>query len=59
MAGNAVADYLANMVFCFAGIAKFQSFHDLPNVGKTLLNQDKSQIPNLRVRVARYKSRNS
>lgn len=53
---NAVADYLANIVFFGAGTISFQSFNDLPNAGKTLINQDKAQIPNLRVRIARRRA---
>ncbi|XP_075097910.1 uncharacterized protein LOC142175230 [Nicotiana tabacum] len=39
--GNIVANYLANLVFSYAG--------------KTLINQDKAQIPNLRIRIAKKK----
>ncbi|XP_075097951.1 uncharacterized protein LOC142175265 [Nicotiana tabacum] len=51
--GNAVADLLANLVFSSAGDSIFNSFHSLPPVTKTLINMDKSQIPNIRVRVAK------
>ncbi|XP_070055030.1 uncharacterized protein [Nicotiana tomentosiformis] len=51
--GNAVADLLANLVFSSAGDSTFNSFHSLPPEAKTLINMDKSQIPNIRVRVAK------
>ncbi|XP_070034275.1 uncharacterized protein [Nicotiana tomentosiformis] len=51
--GNAVADFLANLVFSFAGTLEFKSFYDFPVAARSLINYDKSQIPNLRIRVAR------
>ncbi|XP_075091485.1 uncharacterized protein LOC142171695 [Nicotiana tabacum] len=51
--GNTVADSVANTTFYFGGTISFQSFDDLPNAGKTLINQDKAQLHNLRVRIAR------
>lgn len=53
--GNIVADFLANLVFSFAGTLRFQSFHELPVEGKILINMDKSQVPNLRIRIAKRK----
>nr|XP_016504630.1 PREDICTED: uncharacterized protein LOC107822596 [Nicotiana tabacum] len=54
--GNKVADFLANHVFFFAGTVTFQSFHELPSEGKALINMDKAQIPNLRVRIAKRRA---
>ncbi|XP_049359182.1 uncharacterized protein LOC125823854 [Solanum verrucosum] len=50
--GNKVADFLANLVFSFEGteIISFNTFQDLPKEAKTLLNMDKSQTPNLRIK---------
>lgn len=53
--GNNVADFLDNLVFFFAGTIIFKSFHKLPFEGKILINMDKSQIPNLRIRIAKKK----
>lgn len=50
---NTVVDYLANIAFSGVGTITFQSFQEFPNTCKTLINQDKSQIPNLRVRTAK------
>ncbi|XP_019237121.1 PREDICTED: uncharacterized protein LOC109217336 [Nicotiana attenuata] len=50
--GNTVADFIANIVFSFAGTTEFHSFSELPSAGKRLINLDKSQTPNLRVRIA-------
>ncbi|XP_019234078.1 PREDICTED: uncharacterized protein LOC109214596 [Nicotiana attenuata] len=54
--GSKVADFLANLVFSFAGTIIFHSFHEFPSEGKTLINMDKAQIPNLRVRIAKRKA---
>lgn len=54
--GNREADFIANIASYFAGTTSFQSFHDLPNAGKTLINQDKAQMPNLRVRIVRQRA---
>nr|XP_009615502.1 uncharacterized protein LOC104108225 [Nicotiana tomentosiformis] len=51
--GNTVSDFLANLVFSFAGTIQFYSFSEMPSAGRRLINFDKSQIPNLRVRVAK------
>lgn len=51
--GRAVADYLDNLAFSFAGTTSFQSFHEFPKPGKTLINQDKAQMPYLRIRIAK------
>lgn len=54
--GNKVADYLANLVFSFAGTIIFHSFQELPSEGKALINMDKAQVPNLRVRIAKRRA---
>lgn len=54
--GNVVTDCLANLVFSFAGTILFQSFTKLPSAGMKLINLDKAQILNLRVRVAKRKA---
>lgn len=51
--GNSVVDNFANIAFFGAGTITFQSFHELQKAGKTLINQNKAKIPNLRVRLAR------
>jgi len=51
--GNIVADFFANLAFTFAGTHTFQSFNELPSAGKKLINMDKSQIPNLRIRIVK------
>lgn len=56
--GNTVADFLANLVFSFAGTIQFHSFSELPSVGKRLINLYKSQVPNLRVRDTKRKAPN-
>ncbi|XP_070034487.1 uncharacterized protein [Nicotiana tomentosiformis] len=53
--GNTVANILANLVFSFASTITFHSFHELPIEIKTLINMDKSQIPNLSIRIAKRK----
>ncbi|XP_070037047.1 uncharacterized protein [Nicotiana tomentosiformis] len=54
--GNAVADVLANLVFSFVGTLIFQSLTELPTAGRKLINLDKAQIPNLRIRVEKRKA---
>lgn len=51
--GNKLADFIANTTFYFVGTISFHSSNDLPNVGKTLIIQDKEQLHNLRIRIAR------
>ncbi|XP_075087590.1 uncharacterized protein LOC142169603 [Nicotiana tabacum] len=51
--GNIVADFFANLAFNFAGTHTFQSFNELPSAGKKLINMDKSQIPNLQIRIVK------
>nr|XP_016446919.1 PREDICTED: 14.7 kDa ribonuclease H-like protein [Nicotiana tabacum] len=54
--GNTMADFLANMVFSFAVNLQFNNFYELPTAGRRLINKDKSQISNLRVRIAKRKA---
>ncbi|XP_009804158.2 uncharacterized protein [Nicotiana sylvestris] len=39
--GNSVADFIANIVFFFAGTSEFHSFTELPSAGSRLINLDK------------------
>ncbi|XP_060211803.1 uncharacterized protein LOC132639368 [Lycium barbarum] len=50
--GNCLADFLANYVFDFPGTQQFNTFQELPSIARKLLNIDKAQIPNLRIRYA-------
>lgn len=50
---NVVANVLANLVFYFVGTLTFNSFYELPSAGRRLINMDKAQTPNLRVRVVK------
>lgn len=56
--GNTVANFIANIVFSFAGITQFHSYNDLPSAGRRLINLDMSQTPHLRVRIAKIKAPN-
>ncbi|WMV09707.1 hypothetical protein MTR67_003092 [Solanum verrucosum] len=49
--GNKLADFMANIVFSFAGteLISYNTFQSLPSEAKALLNMDKRQIPNLRI----------
>lgn len=53
---NTEANFIANLVFSFAGNTHFDKFYELPAVGRRLINMDKFQILNLRVRMAKRKS---
>ncbi|XP_059315633.1 uncharacterized protein LOC132066321 [Lycium ferocissimum] len=48
--GNTLADFLTNLAFDFAGTQSFNSFAELPSAGKKILNLDKHQVPNLKIR---------
>lgn len=48
--GNTLADYLANLVFHFAGNFEFNSFHEIPSAGRKIINLDKQGIPQMRIR---------
>ncbi|XP_075092125.1 uncharacterized protein LOC142172415 [Nicotiana tabacum] len=54
--GNSLADFIANIVFSFAGTFEFHSFSELPSAGRRLINIDKSQSPNLRDRIAKRRT---
>ncbi|KAH0730567.1 hypothetical protein KY290_001567 [Solanum tuberosum] len=48
--GNTLADYLANMVFHFAGNFEFKTFQEMPSTAKKIINLDKQNTPQLRIR---------
>lgn len=50
---------LANFMFSFVDTITFQSFTELPCAGRKLINLDKAQIPNLRVRIEKRKALDS
>ncbi|XP_060182743.1 uncharacterized protein LOC132612645 [Lycium barbarum] len=54
--GNGLADFLTNLVFNFAGTLQFHSFQELPSQAKRILNIDKREIPNLRIRTIQDKA---
>ncbi|XP_070042883.1 uncharacterized protein [Nicotiana tomentosiformis] len=54
--GNTLADFIANIVFSGAGTNQFLSFSELPSTGRRILNLDKLQTPNLRVRIAKRRA---
>ncbi|XP_060202597.1 uncharacterized protein LOC132631015 [Lycium barbarum] len=51
--GNAVADFLTNLAFDFAGTVQFHNLQELPSAARKLINMDKAQVPNLRIRYTR------
>ncbi|XP_060200867.1 uncharacterized protein LOC132629156 [Lycium barbarum] len=51
--GNSLADFLTNIAFDFAGTSKVNTFSELPSAGRKILNMEKMQIPNLRIRNAK------
>lgn len=59
--GNNLAYFLANHVFFFAGSQRliFSSFQDLPKDAKVILNMEKTQIPNLRIKKLQNRNYNS
>ncbi|XP_059295500.1 uncharacterized protein LOC132048832 [Lycium ferocissimum] len=48
--GNKIADYLANMALDTGSKLEINGFQDLPSTGRTLINMDKNQNPNLRIK---------
>lgn len=52
---NTLADYMANIAFQLEDITTFNSFQQLPSVGRKIVNMEKMQIPNLRIRTTRTK----
>ncbi|WMV58370.1 hypothetical protein MTR67_051755 [Solanum verrucosum] len=50
MEGNTLADFFANLVFHFASTYEFNQFQEVPSEGKRIINLDKSNIPQLRIR---------
>lgn len=53
--GNMLADYLANMAFGTTGRYKIHNFSDLPSQAKRILNLDKQEVANLRIRTKKIK----
>lgn len=53
--GNILADYLANMAFDTTGKFEIYNFSDLPNQARRILNLDKQQVTNLRIRTKNIK----
>ncbi|XP_060202710.1 uncharacterized protein LOC132631124 [Lycium barbarum] len=51
--GNTLAGFLINLAFDFASTQSFSSFAELPSTGRKILNLDKRQVPNLRIRNAK------
>ncbi|XP_060211916.1 uncharacterized protein LOC132639487 [Lycium barbarum] len=51
--GNALADFLANLVFDFTGTVNFHSFAELPTSARKILNADKMMMPNFRTKIYR------
>lgn len=50
--GNKLADCLANKIFFFADTDRisYLNMNDFPREAKTILNMNKVQVPNLRIR---------
>lgn len=48
--GNMIADYFANLGVNFTGTTSFNNTYELPVTGKNIINMEKMQIPNLRIR---------
>ncbi|XP_060177913.1 uncharacterized protein LOC132607855 [Lycium barbarum] len=53
--GNALADFLANMVFDLVGSIKIHISQELPTAARKILNSDKSEMPY--IRQSKYKVR--
>lgn len=51
--GNTLADYSANLATQSEHATTFNNFQQLPTAGRKILNMDKMQIPNLRIRPTR------
>lgn len=47
---NKLANFLTNMMFNFIGTMNFHHFQELPTEAKKILNLDKQEIPQLRIR---------
>lgn len=48
--GNSLTDFLANMVFHFAGNFDFRTFQKLPSNGRKIIDMDKHNILEIRIR---------
>lgn len=53
--GNQLGDFLTNKFVDFAGTNHYYSFQDLPAGAKKILNSDKQQIANIRLRAIQEK----
>lgn len=47
---NLLADYITNLAINIAEKVQLQHFSQLPSMGRRLINMDKQQIPNIRIR---------
>ncbi|WMV26802.1 hypothetical protein MTR67_020187 [Solanum verrucosum] len=54
--GNTLTDFIANTVLGSEGVVHFDTFSNLPNKGKCIINLDKVQIPTLRIRTRPIKN---
>ncbi|KAK4706221.1 hypothetical protein R3W88_034223 [Solanum pinnatisectum] len=57
--GNKLADYMANLAIDSNNKQSFNSFQQLPTMGKKIINTEKAQIPSLRVRTRRIQKPNT
>ncbi|KAK4708865.1 hypothetical protein R3W88_029790 [Solanum pinnatisectum] len=55
---NQLADFIANMAINIEHKMVFQYFHQLPSLGKNILNIDKHQVPSVRIKPRRIYSNN-
>lgn len=53
---NMVADYITNLAYEHEGTMHFNNFQELPIRGKQPINNDKSEIPYIRVRNRRIQN---
>lgn len=54
--GNALADFLTNKCFSFAGTQAYKSFAELPQEAKGIAILDKQQVPQLRIKRMKKKA---
>lgn len=47
---NTLTNFLTNYAFDFVGEASFNSFSELPTAGRRILNLDKAQTPNFKIK---------
>ncbi|KAK4726875.1 hypothetical protein R3W88_031792 [Solanum pinnatisectum] len=53
--GNYLADSLANMAYEQEGKQIYNTFQEFPNICRKILNADKSQIPNIRIKTCKIR----